>query len=93
MITAIPSLENELHRHITEGTVRGEIEIPDLNLVPGTYVIMMPVCDGKKYLVRNAECEFYISGEGELFWGFATFDYTHRVMGEGHDAKTYRANS
>ena len=93
MITAIPSLENELHRHIKQGTVRGEIEIADLNLVPGTYVIMMPVCDGKQYLTRNAECEFYISGDGELFWGVNNFNYTHRVSGEGHEEKTYRATS
>lgn len=89
IITAIPSLENGLHKHITDGTVNGEIEIPDFDLVPGTYVIMMPVCDGKRYLTRDALFEFCVSGEGAMFWGMTSFQCEHRVSNEGQDTKTH----
>ena len=93
MISAIPTLENGLHRDISEGTVKGTIVIPDFNLVPGTYVLMMPVCDGKQYLVRDATLKFIVSGEGSLFWGASSFTCEHTVSNENRSTDSDRSTS
>lgn len=80
LIAAIPSLENGLHRHITTGVVDGTISIPDFDFVPGSYVIMMPVCEGKKYLTRDVLMEFMVTGDGQMFWGITDLQCEHDVV-------------
>ena len=81
-VAAIASLQKGIHKGIQNGWVRGEVHIPDFDLTPGTYVIVMPICQGKSYLFRDVVKEFAVSGGGELFWGVKEFKCVHEVRNE-----------
>ena len=82
LVAAIASLQEGLHQHIHGGTVRGEIQIPDFDLTPGTYVIMMPICEGKSYLFRDVVKEFAVDGGGDMYWGVKEFKCEHLVFND-----------
>ena len=69
LISAFATMKNQLLEDIHGGDILCELTIPHLDYVPGVYVIMLPICDGKKYLFRNVVKEFAVDGKGGLFWG------------------------
>lgn len=69
LVSALATMKNQLLENISSGDVCCEVTIPDFDYVPGVYVIMLPICDGKRYLFRNLVKEFVVDGSGGLFWG------------------------
>ena len=78
-VAAIASLRDGRLTHIHRGRVCCEVMIPDLDFVPGPYVIMMPISDGQEYLWRNVVKEFYITGGGEIYVGVKDIKHEYKV--------------
>lgn len=78
-LTAISTLNGDLIKHIHDGYVTGEVHIPDLNLNPGNYAIILPIHDGRGYLYRNVVKEFVITGADNMTWELVDMKYTYTV--------------
>ncbi len=76
-LTSISTLNGDLAGAIHGGRVEGEIEIDDLHLVPGHYVVVMPIHERHSYLYRGTVAEFVVRGDGALTWGLT--DFPHRI--------------
>lgn len=79
LIAAIDTLQDGTLSDVHIGHVSGEVRVPDFDLTPGTYVLVWPICDGKRYLFRNIVKEFSVYGGGRLYWGIKAFTYEHVV--------------
>lgn len=69
-MSAISTLNGDLLKDVHEGEVRCRVRIPDFNLNPGQYVLVMPVHEGKSYLYRDIVKEFVVLGDGTLNWEY-----------------------
>lgn len=76
LVSAIATMKGGELRHIHQGRVVCEVRIADFSFCPGTYVIMLPICEGRSYLYRNVVKEFFVSSGGEVFWGVNDLRYT-----------------
>lgn len=67
-IAAVSTLNGDLLKDIHEGTVRCTVRIPDFNLNPGEYVLVMPIHEGKSFLWRGVVHEFVVTAPDKLTW-------------------------
>lgn len=79
LVAALAAMKGDHLVHIHKGHVTCEVRIPDFNLCPGSYVIMLPICEGRSYLYRNLVKEFLVTGSGEVFWGVSDLEHTWHV--------------
>ncbi|HOR27844.1 MAG TPA: ABC transporter ATP-binding protein [Candidatus Sumerlaeota bacterium] len=79
-LSTISTLNGHLLRDFHEGQIECEVEIEDFCLVPGTYVLMMPIHEGQSYLYRNVVKEFVVRSNGRLSWAVLDFPYRYRVL-------------
>ena len=87
VISGISTLNEDLLKGVHAGEVRCRVVIPDLNLVPGSYVLVMPIHEGKSYLYRDIVKRFVVTGMGGLTWGVMDFKYDYHVDGPTKHAK------
>ena len=86
-LNATSTLNGDLLNNVHSGEVRCNLKIPDLNLNPGNYVIVMPVHEGKSYLYRDIVKEFVVTGNDRLTWELVDFRYEYEVeSSDGHRA-------
>ncbi len=78
-VAAIATLRDGRLKHIHEGRVRCVYRIPDFDLVPGEYVIMMPIAEGQGYLWRDVVKEFYVSGGGDVYVGIKDIRHEYEI--------------
>ncbi|MCL5269646.1 MAG: ABC transporter ATP-binding protein [bacterium] len=81
-LTTISTLNDDLLKHIHEGVVRCEVRIPDFHFNPGSYVLVMPIHEGKSYLYRDVVKEFVVRGDGRLTWQLTDLTYNYTVLEE-----------
>ena len=74
----ISTLNGDELRSVHEKTVRCTVRIPDFNLSPGEYVLVMPVHEGKSYLYRDIVKHFVVKSAGRL--ACALLDFTHEIQ-------------
>jgi len=79
MLSALSTLNGNLLRSIHEGEINCSVRIPDFNLNPGTYLLIMPIHEGKSYLYRNIVKEFVVTGRKRLTWQLVDFRYEYSV--------------
>jgi ABC-type polysaccharide/polyol phosphate transport system ATPase subunit len=79
LVSAIATMKGGELRHVHHGRVVCEVRIADFSFCPGTYVIMLPICEGRSYLYRDVVKEFFVSSGGEVFWGVTDMTYTYYV--------------
>ncbi|MCC6143954.1 MAG: ATP-binding cassette domain-containing protein [Candidatus Hydrogenedentes bacterium] len=79
LVSAIASLKENNLGHIHTGHVYCEVQLRDFNFIPGNYVIMLPICEGRSYLYRDVVKEFFVTGSGEIFWGIVDHSYDFHV--------------
>lgn len=80
-LNTISTLNGDLLTDIHTGKVSCRIRIPDFNLNPGHYVLVMPIHEGKSYLYRDVVKEFLVTGNGRLTWELVDFNYEYEVLG------------
>jgi len=85
LISVITTLRGDLLRGTRDGDIACEINIPDLNFVPGNYVITMPIHEGHGYLFRGVVHRFRVTTPGEMYWGLTDLRYTFKNIGEQKD--------
>ncbi len=78
-LSVLSTLNGDLLKHIHQGEVRCSVRIPDFNLAPGTYVLVMPIHEGKSYLYRDIVKKFVVTGRGQMTWGLTDFQYEYNV--------------
>ncbi|MCA9416541.1 MAG: ABC transporter ATP-binding protein [Candidatus Omnitrophica bacterium] len=81
-VSAISTLNGDLLKSVHDGVVDCSVTIPDFNLCPGEYVLLMPVHEGKSYLYRDKVKEFVVTGPGRLTWHLLDFQYDYQVRCE-----------
>lgn len=81
-ISAISTLNGDLLKSFHDGVVDCSVKIPDFNLCPGEYVLLMPIHEGKSYLYRDKVKEFVVTGAGRLTWHLLDFQYDYEVRRE-----------
>ena len=86
-MSVLSTLNGDLLKHIHQGEVRCSVRIPDFNLAPGTYVLVMPIHEGKSYLYRDIVKKFVVRGGGEMSWGLTDFQYEYHVGETGNATK------
>ena len=86
-MNALSTLNGDLLRDVREGEVRCRVVIPDFNLNPGQYVLVMPIHEGKSYLYRDVVKEFVVVGSDKLTWELMDFRYDYRVEEPRRHAK------
>ena len=78
-MSSLSTLNGDLLADVREGAVRCRVRIPDCNLNPGTYVLVMPIHEGKSYLYRDVVKEFVVTGRGGMNWDLVDFRYEYSV--------------
>ena len=78
-LTTISTLNGDLVRHIHRGEVSCDVRIKDFPFNPGTYVLVMPIHEGKSYLYRNVVKEFVVTSNGQVTWELADLQYDYEV--------------
>jgi ABC-type polysaccharide/polyol phosphate transport system ATPase subunit len=78
-MATISSMNGDLLQDIHAGGVDCEIAIPDFDLNPGTYVLVMCIHDGKSYLYRNIVKRFVVTRGDRFSWGVKDFRYLYEV--------------
>ncbi len=73
------TLNGYMIKHIHSGHVRCKLIIPDFNLNPGKYVLVMPIHEGHSYLYRNVVKEFLVAGTDRMTWGIIDFNYEYQA--------------
>jgi len=76
----ISTLNGDVIKHIHTGRVSCRVTIPDFNLNPGSYVLLMAIFEGHSFLYRNVVKEFVVKGNGNLTWGLMGFKCRYEVM-------------
>lgn len=79
LINTISTLNGDLLKNKKSGFVKCRITINDLNLVPGTYVVTMPIHDGHSYLFRDVVGRFLVKSGDRMTWGVVDFNYNYEV--------------
>lgn len=79
LMTTISTLNGDLLRKTEEGHVECEVTLPNVNLNPGDYVIVMPVHEGHSYLFRNKVAEFKVVRGDKMTWGVMSLEYDYKV--------------
>jgi ABC-type polysaccharide/polyol phosphate transport system ATPase subunit len=74
----ISTLNGDKLKSVHDGTVFCTVRIPDFNLSPGEYVLVMPIHEGKGYLYRDVVKYFVVKSSGKLAW--ALLDFTHEIQ-------------
>lgn len=67
-ISTLSTLNGNLLKNVREGRVHCRITIPDFNLNPGEYVLVMPIHEGKSFLWRGVIYEFVVTAPDKLTW-------------------------
>ena len=78
-LSAISTLNGDLLKSVREGVVDCSVTIPDFNLAPGEYCLLMPIHEGKSYLYRNVVKRFAVTSNGRLAWHLFDFAYEYRL--------------
>ncbi len=78
--TTISTLNGDMIKHIRSGRVQCRVTIPDFNLNPGKYILLMPIHEGHSYLYRNVVKEFVVTGSDRITWGLMDFNYQYEVI-------------
>lgn len=79
-VSTLSTLNGDLLKSVSSGTVRCRVRIPDLNLNPGTYVLVMPIHAGRSYLYRAVVKEFVVTSGDRLTWEMVDFRYEYEIM-------------
>lgn len=79
LFNTISTLNGDVIKHITSGQVSCKVTIPDFNLNPGKYVLVIPIHEGHSYLYRNVAKEFQVTGNNRITWGIIDFKYEYIV--------------
>lgn len=79
VMTGISTLNGDVIKHIHSGCVSCRVTIPDFNLNPGKYVLVLPIHEGHSYLYRNVVKEFVVTGNKGMTWGIMDFKYDYQV--------------
>lgn len=74
-ISTISTLNGDLLKHVRKGEVHFSLRIPDLPLNPGSYVIVMPIHEGKSYLYRNIVKEVSVRQNHRMTWDLVDLNY------------------
>lgn len=78
-ISTISTMNGALLKDRHDGVVSCEIRIPDFDLNPGRYVLVMCIHDGKSYLHRDIAKHIVVTGGEKFTWGIKDFDYAYIV--------------
>ncbi len=76
----ISTLNGNKVNHIQFGRVSCRVTIPDFNLNPGSYVLLMAIFEGHSVLYRNVVKEFVVMSNGNLTWGLIDFTCSYEVL-------------
>ncbi len=80
LITAFSSLNTEVKfDNKTMGTIKGTIDIPNLSLAPGKYILVMPIHSGSSYLHRDIVYEFQVKNRETLHWGVSYINHNYTI--------------
>ena len=80
LLTTISTLNGNLLSNKHSGEIHCRLELTDINLNPGSYVVIMPIHDGQAYLTRIMVKNFTVLSHGELTWGKIDFNHTYEVL-------------
>jgi ABC-type polysaccharide/polyol phosphate transport system ATPase subunit len=83
----LSTLNEDVLKDVREGLVRCRVRIPDFNLNPGNYVLVMPIHEGKSYLYRNLVQEFVVTKGDRMTWDMVDFRYEIEVESPPAQAK------
>jgi len=86
LMSSISTLNGNLLKSVHEGRVQCEVTIPDFDLAPGNYVLVMPIHEGHSYLYREVVKEFVVVSGGQMTWGIKEFRYEYRIESPPHGA-------
>lgn len=86
LMSSISTLNGNLLKSVHEGRVQCEVRIPDFDLAPGSYVLVMPIHEGHSYLYRQVVKEFMVVSGGLMTWGIKEFRYEYRIESPPHAA-------
>jgi hypothetical protein len=78
-MATISSMNGNLLQNIHSGRVSCKVTIPDFDLNPGTYVLVMCIHDGKSYLYRDIVKRFVVTRGERFSWGVKDFTYEYQV--------------
>ena len=79
----ISTLNGDELKSVHDGTVFCTVRVPDFNLSPGEYVLVMPIHEGKGYLYRDVVKHFVVKSAGKLAWALLDFTHDIQVRSEG----------
>ena len=83
LITTISTLNGDIVKNIKSGRVHCVVDIFNMPLNPGEYVVVMPIHEGHAYLYRNIVKEFLITkADNMMHWGLNTFLYKYKVLND-----------
>ncbi len=74
-LTTISTLNGDVLSRYKDGSVSVEILIDDLNFIPGNYVLIMPIHDGRAYLNRELVTTFTVIPPKNMTWGVVDLNY------------------
>lgn len=86
-LAAISTLNGDLLAGVRSGTVHATVRIPDFNLSPGRYVLVMPIHAGKSYLYRDIVKEFAVKAGTRMAWALMDFTYEYTVHPQQRNAQ------
>lgn len=78
-MSGISTLNGDLLKSVRNGWVRARVKIPDFNLAPGQYVLILPIHEGHSYLHRSIVKEFMVLNNDRMTWGDVDFTYSYEV--------------
>jgi len=78
-LSGISTLNDDLLKHIQNDIINCTVRIPDLNLIPGMYILVMPIHEGKSYLYRNIVKNFVVTSRKLLYWGIIDLQYDYHI--------------
>ena len=79
-LAAIGTINGDLLKSYGDSEIIScSVRIPDFNLSQGTYVLVMPIHEGKSYLYRNVVREFVVKNRDRLTWAVLDFQYDYEV--------------
>jgi lipopolysaccharide transport system ATP-binding protein len=79
IVTAISTMNGDLLREFRPGEVCCSLNIPDLQLTPGKYTVVMPIHDGPSYLYRDIVAKFFVVQNKYMTWGEVSPRYTYHA--------------
>lgn len=80
LLTTLSTLNGDLLQNRHSGKIHCRVTIFDLNLNPGSYVVVMPIHDGQAYLSRNMVSNFRVLPNENLTWGKIDFNHNYDVL-------------